>query len=175
MSAQWKDVWLVGRNIRVLCSWQAAWRPWGWADTKKKDGSVVKERHFYLTNECRPAQVQDLLESSEVLLTHGYGNCPSALGFDMLAWCTTVCPLSHSVPLDTEFPRQSSKTCSSSFYITSFLSSFRQGSNSTQKPLLSKSHASISSWVTSVYASSSLVWPFFLSINIMLIKFCVSP
>lgn len=66
MSAQWKDVWLVGRKIRVPCSWQAARRPWEWADTKKKDGSVVKERHFYLTNEFRPAQVQDLLESSEV-------------------------------------------------------------------------------------------------------------
>lgn len=150
-------MWLVGRKIRVPCSWQAARRPWEWADTKKKDGSVVKERHFYLTNEFRPAQVQDLLESSEVRLTHGYGNCHSALGFDMLAWCTTVCSLSHSVPLDTEFPRQSSKACSSSFYITSFLSSLRQGSNSTQKPQLSKSHASISSRVTSVYASSSLV------------------
>lgn len=68
----------------------------------KKDGGAIKERRFYLTNESRPAQVQDLLESSEVLLTHGYGNFHSRLGSNtLLAWCTTVHPSSHSVPLDT--------------------------------------------------------------------------
>lgn len=78
MSAPWKDVCVVGRNMRVLHSWGSMK-----ASQIKKDGGAVKQRHFHLTSESKRAQVQDLLPFSEVLLNHSYDNCHLTLGFNI--------------------------------------------------------------------------------------------